>query len=63
MLIAVSLYVKANRGTSHIPLTLVVNDTREIQLLLNQIPKIQLPTLKNESVTNQLNLYVKPQPN
>ena len=45
MTIDTSLYVKAKSGSLPIPLTInIIHDTIEIELLLNEIPNIQVET-------------------
>ena len=56
-----SLYVKAKSGSLPIPLTInIIHDTREIELLLNEIQNIRVPTPGHEQLhTNQQNIHVR----
>ena len=61
MTIDTSLYVKAESGSLPIPLTInIMHDTREIELLLNETPNIQVPTPGHEQLhTNQQNIPIR----
>ena len=65
MTIDTSLYVKAKSGSLPIPLTInIIHDTREIELLLNEIPIIQVPTPGHEQLhISRIYIFVKPQLN
>ena len=58
MTIDSSLYVKAKCGSFAVSLSLnTISDTREIDLLLNEITSFELPT-PEQPINNQLNTYV-----
>ena len=58
MTIDSSLYVKAKRNTFAVSLSLnTINDTRQIELLFNEITSFQVPT--PERPKSQLNTYVQ----
>ena len=61
MTIDTSLTSRLKSGSLPIPLTInIIHDTREIELLLNEIPNIQVPTPGHEQLhTNQQNIHIR----